>query len=382
MIYSIASGELSIAEIWHFPISLAKTLDAFRMEEHSGEMLLDISVIRKMPEIKAAQLATPTLKIGNGKKGETLLSFSRSPQCMVETKTDKKSVVFYISETSDLADPGLAEQARVLLRMVFEDAAAKKRILSLHASAVVMNGMGICVTGPSGAGKSTLSRNLLQAVPGSFVLNADRPAIKAEEEGFSVWGAPWSGKEQIFINGNAPLQAIVEVRKHCSNKIQRLDTRRAYRLLLKRVSKPQWDPEATSAVMDTLLRLISEVSVYRFYCANDVSAGEDLRDALAAPEKIPWVPKEEKDMKVKNEYVLRKVLDDYMAMPVGASADQGAIMLNETGAFLWEKLRETTTEEALREELLAEFDVDPETAEKDIRDFLEFLRRSGALEEE
>ena len=87
-------------------------------------------------------------------------------------------------------------------------------------------------------------------------------------------------------------------------------------------------------------------------------------------------------MKVKNEYVLRKVLDDYMAMPVGASADQGAIMLNETGAFLWEKLRETTTEEALREELLAEFDVDPETAEKDIRDFLEFLRRSGALEEE
>ena len=148
MIYSIASGELSIAEIWHFPISLAKTLDAFRMEEHSGEMLLDISVIRKMPEIKAAQLATPTLKIGNGKKGETLLSFSRSPQCMVETKTDKKSVVFYISETSDLADPGLAEQARVLLRMVFEDAAAKKRILSLHASAVVMNGMGICVNRP------------------------------------------------------------------------------------------------------------------------------------------------------------------------------------------------------------------------------------------
>ena len=53
-------------------------------------------------------------------------------------------------------------------------------------------------------------------------------------------------------------------------------------------------------------------------------------------------------MKMKDGFVLRKIADQYMAVPVGTRAKElhGLIGLNETGAFIWELLNKETTEEA------------------------------------
>lgn len=47
-----------------------------------------------------------------------------------------------------------------------------------------------------------------------------------------------------------------------------------------------------------------------------------------------------RDMKIKPDFLLRKVAENYVVVPVGtAMVDfNGMINLNETGAFLWEKL--------------------------------------------
>ena len=59
-------------------------------------------------------------------------------------------------------------------------------------------------------------------------------------------------------------------------------------------------------------------------------------------------------MKIKEGFVVRKIANQYMAVPVGARAKElhGMIGLNETAAFLWELLKEERTEEELVEELL------------------------------
>lgn len=46
-------------------------------------------------------------------------------------------------------------------------------------------------------------------------------------------------------------------------------------------------------------------------------------------------------MKIKSDYLLRKVADSYVVVPVGkATVDfNGMINLNETGAFLWQQLQ-------------------------------------------
>jgi hypothetical protein len=56
------------------------------------------------------------------------------------------------------------------------------------------------------------------------------------------------------------------------------------------------------------------------------------------------------------------------------------ITLNETGAFLWERLNEDTCVEALVAALLSEYDVDNETAQKAVEAFVQKLNDHGFLE--
>ena len=88
-------------------------------------------------------------------------------------------------------------------------------------------------------------------------------------------------------------------------------------------------------------------------------------------------------MKTKNDFVLRNIADENIAIPIGEGSDRlnGVITLSESGAFLWEKLQAEQTEETLLTALTDEYDVDTETAQKDIRAFLGKLRELGCLEE-
>lgn len=77
-------------------------------------------------------------------------------------------------------------------------------------------------------------------------------------------------------------------------------------------------------------------------------------------------------MKIKDGFILRQVAGNYIVLAVGEEAVDfnGMITVNETGAFLWEILSAGATKEEMLEKLMAEYDVDEETAKKDITDFL------------
>lgn len=87
-------------------------------------------------------------------------------------------------------------------------------------------------------------------------------------------------------------------------------------------------------------------------------------------------------MKAKDGFVLRTIVDEYMIMPTGANITSfdGTVVLNEVSAFLWEKLQEETTREALLAALLAEYDVEPQVAEKDLDALLKRFSEYGLLE--
>jgi hypothetical protein len=54
--------------------------------------------------------------------------------------------------------------------------------------------------------------------------------------------------------------------------------------------------------------------------------------------------------------------------------------LNATAAFLWTACDGTRTEAELAELLAGRFEVEPEVADRDVRQLLEVLRRSSLLE--
>ena len=86
-------------------------------------------------------------------------------------------------------------------------------------------------------------------------------------------------------------------------------------------------------------------------------------------------------MKIEKEYILRQIAGDYIIVPVGSAALEfnGMITVNETGAFLWEKLRKGTTKEELLHAMLEEYEVSEKEAEADIQEFLQMLQKNKIL---
>ena len=87
-------------------------------------------------------------------------------------------------------------------------------------------------------------------------------------------------------------------------------------------------------------------------------------------------------MKIKEGFITKKVAGDVIVIPAEqALVDFKAIItLNETGAYLWELLKEDTSKEKLLENMLKEYDADEKILSADIDEFLSVLEEKGLLE--
>lgn len=87
-------------------------------------------------------------------------------------------------------------------------------------------------------------------------------------------------------------------------------------------------------------------------------------------------------MKIKKDFILRKVSDSYVVVPVGKMTldFNGIINLNETGAFLFGILQQGAQRDELISKMLEEYDVSPERAAADIDTFLEKVKEADVLE--
>lgn len=88
-------------------------------------------------------------------------------------------------------------------------------------------------------------------------------------------------------------------------------------------------------------------------------------------------------MKIKENFMLRKVADCYVVVPIGAAVAQfnGMINLNEAGAFLWQQLENETTADAVVDAMLQQYEVDEATAKADVEKFISQLREAYLIEE-
>lgn len=87
-------------------------------------------------------------------------------------------------------------------------------------------------------------------------------------------------------------------------------------------------------------------------------------------------------MKIKEGFVLRKVADSWMAVPVGSMAEnmKGLIALNETAADIWNILQDEHSEEEVMDILQLAYDAERSVLEANVRSFLEELDEKGILE--
>ncbi|MBQ8572122.1 MAG: PqqD family protein [Ruminococcus sp.] len=86
-------------------------------------------------------------------------------------------------------------------------------------------------------------------------------------------------------------------------------------------------------------------------------------------------------MKIKENYMLRKVADCYVVVPIGAAVAEfnGMINLNEVGAFLWHQLENENTVEGVLAAMLEEYEVDEATAKADLIRFIKELEDANLI---
>ncbi len=93
-------------------------------------------------------------------------------------------------------------------------------------------------------------------------------------------------------------------------------------------------------------------------------------------------------MRIRKDYRLRQVDEDYVVVPVGKAAKEftGMIRLNSTAALLWEFLQDGATEAELVANLIEEFDGEegftPELAKADVAAFIAELSAHNLLLDE
>lgn len=87
-------------------------------------------------------------------------------------------------------------------------------------------------------------------------------------------------------------------------------------------------------------------------------------------------------MKVKKDFILKKIAGSYVVVPVRSRAVDfsGIIKLSETGAFLWKLLEKGADREELIAALLDEYLVDEATASADVDRFIARMNEVGLLE--
>ena len=88
-------------------------------------------------------------------------------------------------------------------------------------------------------------------------------------------------------------------------------------------------------------------------------------------------------MSIKSGFAKRKIADSNIVVPVGKATNDfnGMITLNESGSFFWDCLTSDTSVDEVVKKVTSEYDIDENTARKDIENFVDMLRNNNLLEE-
>ncbi len=87
-------------------------------------------------------------------------------------------------------------------------------------------------------------------------------------------------------------------------------------------------------------------------------------------------------MNIKDGFMLRKIVDVWVVVPLGERVVDfnGMVKVSDSGALVWKKLAGPgATRDELLADLLAVYEVDVETVSRDLDEFLASLRQAELL---
>lgn len=86
-------------------------------------------------------------------------------------------------------------------------------------------------------------------------------------------------------------------------------------------------------------------------------------------------------MTFRKELMKREIGGEFFLVPLGKTVYEtnGLFFLSELGAFIWDVIPTSETEDDIVNAVLAEYEVDEETAKKDVAEFISKLKEMNIL---
>lgn len=145
-------------------------------------------------------------------------------------------------------------------------------ILLLHGSVVAVDGQGYLFTAKSGTGKSTHTQLWMQQFQErATMINDDKPLLELKEQGVIVYGTPWDGKHHRSTNTSVPLKAICILNRGQENKIEKVEKKKVYPLLLQQTYRPR-KVEKLKKTLCLFEQLVECLDVYVLFCTMEAEA--------------------------------------------------------------------------------------------------------------
>ena len=141
----------------------------------------------------------------------------------------------------------------------------------LHASCVEYEGKAYLFSARSGTGKSTHTHLWLKYLPGSRIINDDKPAIRYEDGKLYAYGTPFSGKHDLSANKRAEVAGICFLERALENSIEQISPKQSVHLMLEQTIRSN-EIEFMDKLLFVMDKLLTSVKVYKLYCNMDISA--------------------------------------------------------------------------------------------------------------
>ncbi len=145
--------------------------------------------------------------------------------------------------------------------------ALNKGVVPIHASAVIKDEAAVLCLGESGTGKSTHTRMWMENISGTRMLNDDSPMLKMDGGQLRVYGSPWSGKMDFYINKDYEVKGLVRIKRALHNEIIKLDPMRSLASVYPSLS-PMFanDTEMADMMLDIVSDIIETTPIYNLAC--------------------------------------------------------------------------------------------------------------------
>lgn len=152
----------------------------------------------------------------------------------------------------------------------------KYGVMLMHAAAIAVDNRAYLFLAKSGTGKTTHIMNWIKAVPGTIVINGDKPLI--DTRNMTVCGTPWSGKENLNTNITVPLAGICILERGKTNEISQISSWDAVKSINDQTHWPA-DAEMRKKTLE-LLDKLGKTPCYKLRCTPEIDSAKKAYEKM------------------------------------------------------------------------------------------------------